>query len=164
MRISSAGKASKPRQAGVTLIELMVVITIASIIVGISFPSVTSGIDSLRLNGASNDIVAFLNSGLSRSERRQQVVEVTISKAENTLSMRSSEATFTRKLSMPEGVTITRILPDLPDETDAPRVFILYPGGTVPPLGVWLVNRRHVDRVVQVDPMTGVAQISRPQS
>ncbi|MGI8744581.1 MAG: pilus assembly FimT family protein [Bryobacteraceae bacterium] len=164
MRISSIGRASRLRQSGVTLIELLVVLTIASLIVGISFPSVTSGLDTLRLNGTANDIVGFMNTGLSRAERRQQVVEVTISRPENTLWMRSSDAGFTRKLVMPEGVTITKILPELPEETEAPRVFMLYPGGTVPPFGVVLINRRHVERLVQVDPMTGVAVMTRPPS
>ena len=154
MRTSLAGRANNQ---GVTLIEMLVVITIASLLVGISFPAVTSGLDSLRLNAAANDIVSFLNTGASRAARGQQVVEVTISKAENKLFMRSSDAAFARTLSMPDGVSITRIVPELPEENDAPRIFMLYPGGTVPPVGVGLVNRRHVERLVEVDPMTGVA-------
>lgn len=164
MRTLSTGRASKRKQAGVTLIELLVVLTIASLIVAISFPSVTSGLDTLRLNGASNDIVGFMNTGLSQAERRQQVVEVIISRAENTLSMRSGHAAFARKFVLPDGVAIAKILPELPEEVEAPRVFMLYPGGTIPPFGVALVNRRNVERLVQVDPMTGVAVMTRPQS
>ena len=78
-------------RAGVTLIEMVVVVGIISLIVGIAFPAVTSGIDSLRLNAATNSVVSFVNSGLNRAERRQQVVEITISKSENALSMRSTE-------------------------------------------------------------------------
>ena len=159
MRTSLAGRASK----GVTLIEMLVVITIASLLVGISFPAVTSGLDSLRLNSAANDIVSFLNTGVSRAARGQQVVEVTISKSENKLFMRSSDITFTRTLSMPDGVSITRVIPELPEESEAPRIFMLYPGGTVPPVGVALMNRRHVERLVEVDQMTGVAVLNRPQ-
>lgn len=160
----SVGKANRVAQRGVTLIELLIVVVIASLIVGISFPAVTSGLDSLRLNSASNGIVSFLNGGLSRADRREQVVEVTISKAENSLMLRSTEPGFTRRFAMPEGVTITRILPEPLEESDAPRIFILYPGGTVPPFGIVLTNRRHTERLVQVDPMTGVALIGQPQS
>jgi hypothetical protein len=42
------------------------------------------------------------------------------------------------------------------------RSFFLYPGGTVPQFGVRLSNRRHVERIVSVDPMTGVPQIQTP--
>lgn len=149
--------------SGVTLIELVVVVALISLMIGISFPAITSGIDSLRLNAATNSVVSFLNTGLSRAERRQQVVEITISKAENALSMRSTEPGFSRTLELPAGVLLTRVLPELPQNPDAPRNFLLYPGGTVPHFGVALVNRRNVERIVRVDPITGVPQIEQPE-
>ena len=150
-------------QRGVTLIELLVVVAIISLLVGLSFPAITSGIDSLRLNAATNAAAGFFNSALNRAERRQQVVEVTISKIENAMWMRSTEPGFLRRLEMPEGVTITNVLPKVSDDFDAPRSFLLYPGGTVPQFGVQLVNRRHVERVVRVDPMTGVPRVEGPE-
>jgi hypothetical protein len=145
---------------------MLVVVALISLMVGISFPAITSGIDSLRLNAATNGVVSFLDYGLSRAERRQQVVEITISKADNSLEMRSSEPGFVRKMQMPEGVSIVQVLPRLPeqpaDNPDAKRNFLLYPGGTVPPLGVQLINRRNVQRVVRVDPITGVPHVEAP--
>jgi prepilin-type N-terminal cleavage/methylation domain-containing protein len=153
MPTSSVGKTN----SGVTLIELLVVVGLISLMVGISFPAITSGIDSLRLNAATNSIVNFFNAGLSRAERRQQVVEITILKARNSFEMRSIDPGFTRTLELPEGVSISAVLPEIPDrEEDAPRTFLLYPGGSVPPLGVQLQNRRNVQRIVRVDPITGV--------
>jgi len=157
-RIRLRGVGCKER--GVTLVELLVVVAIISLMVGISFPALSSGIDSLRLNAATNSVVGFFNMGLSRAERREQVVEITISKAENALSMRSTENGFSRTLQMPEGVTITRIFPDLPADPATPRVFLLYPGGAPPSFGVQLMNRRNVERVVRVDPITGVPQVN----
>lgn len=153
---------SKRPQAGVTLIEMVVVVLLISLVVGIAFPAVASGIDSMRLNAATSSVVAFVNSGLSRAERRQQVVEITISKSANSLSMRSSEPGFSRKLELPAGVSITHVLPELPENPDAPRIFMLYPGGTAPRFGVQLVNRRNVERIVRVDPITGVPLVEKP--
>lgn len=177
MRISLAGKISRPRAregvaakrsavSGVTLIEMMVVVALISLMVGISYPAITSGIDSLRLKAAANSVVSFLDYGLSRAERRQQMVEITISKADNSIEMRSSEPGFYRKLQLPDGVSIVQVLPPLPeqlaDAPDAKRNFLLYPGGTVPPLGLELINRRNVQRVVRVDPITGVPHVEAP--
>lgn len=159
MRTSLVGKT----ESGVTLIELLVVVTLISLMIGISFPAITSGVDSLRLNAATNSVVGFFNTGLSRAERRQQVVEITISKTQNELSMRSTEPGFSRKMELPAGVSITHILPELPQNPDAPRSFVLYPGGTVPHFGVALVNRRNVERIVRVDPITGVPIVEHPE-
>jgi prepilin-type N-terminal cleavage/methylation domain-containing protein len=167
MATSSVGKISGIRvrraRAGVTLIELMVVVGLISLMVGISFPALTSGIDTLRLNSATTSIVSFLNSGLDRASRRQQAVEITISKPDNALEMRSTEAQFYRRLAMPDGVSIERVLPDLPDDLDARRSFMLYPGGTPPRFGVQLINRRNVERIVRVDPITGVPRVEQPE-
>jgi prepilin-type N-terminal cleavage/methylation domain-containing protein len=148
---------------GVTLIELLVVVALISLIVGISFPAITSGIDSLRLNAATNSIVGFLNTGLDRAQRRQQMVAITISKPANDLEMRSTDANFHRTLAMPDGVAITNVLPEQQDNPDAPRTFVLYPGGTVPGFGIELINRRNVERIVRVDPITGVPRVERPE-
>lgn len=46
---------------------------------------------------------------------------------------------------------------------NALRTFILYPGGTVPGFGIELINRRKVQRIVRVDPITGVPHVERPE-
>ncbi len=147
---------------GVTLVEMLIVVALIGLMVGISFPAVSSGVDSLRLSAASDGIVSFLNAALNRAERRQQVVEVSISKSERALSMRSTEPGFTRRLELPEGVTILSVLPEQREEEfDRPRRFLLYPGGTVPRVGVEIANRRGDARIVRVDPMTGAPSIER---
>jgi competence protein ComGC len=160
--ILSAGKT----ESGVTLVEMMVVVLLISLMIGISFPAFTSGVDSLRLNAATTGVVSFVNSGLNRAERRQQVVEIAISKSQNALWMRSTEPGFFRKFELPDGVSITHILPELPappDAPDAPRIFMLYPGGAAPRFGVQLINRRNVERIVRVDPITGVPRVEQVQ-
>ena len=64
------------RYQGVTIVEMLIVVTIIGLIAGISFPAVTSGIDSLRLASASDSLASFLNGAMNRAERRQDVVEI----------------------------------------------------------------------------------------
>jgi prepilin-type N-terminal cleavage/methylation domain-containing protein len=149
-------------QSGITLIEMLVVVTIISLMVGVTFPAVSAGIDSIRMASAGDSIAAFLNAGLNRAERRREVVEVTVSKTDNQISLASSEPGFSRTLAMPEGVNISGVLPALPEETGERR-FPLFPGGTVPRIGIEIVNRRGARRVVRIDPATGVAQIERAE-
>ena len=168
MRTLSVGKRSRTgplawSEAGVSLIEMIVVVSLIAILVGISFPSVASGIETLRLNSAAESTVAFINGGLNRAERRQQMVEVTILKSENALSLRSATPGFERRLDLPEGIKIESVLPEMPeDDAAGSRTFLLYPGGTVPAFGIALVNRKQAQRVVRVDPITGVPLIESP--
>ena len=150
-------------QAGVTLVELLIVVALVGLLVGITFPSISAGLDSLRLTSAADSLAGFFNAALVRAERRQQPLEVTISKTDRVLSMRSTEPGFLRRLEMPEGVLIRAVLPELP--VDAPvRSFLLYPGGTVPRVGVEIENQRGARRLVRLDPITGVPQVERPEA
>lgn len=150
---------SRRLESGVTLIEMMVVVTLIAVIGAVSFPSVASGLESLRLSSASESIVSFLNTGLNRAERLQQPIEITISKAENTMWLRSVDPSFVRRLEMPEGVTIAKILPEMVGNEEAGRAYLIYPGGVVPRFGIELSNKRGRHRIVRVDPITGVPQI-----
>jgi prepilin-type N-terminal cleavage/methylation domain-containing protein len=147
------------RRHGVTIVEMLIVVTIIGLIAGISFPAVTSGIDSLRLASASDSLVSFLNGAMNRAERRQDVVEIAISIQDNALMLTSTG--LSRKLEMPSGVTIKAIWPKLAANPDATRRFLLMPGGAVPRLGIEIANRKGVRRIIRVNPMTGVPDIER---
>jgi prepilin-type N-terminal cleavage/methylation domain-containing protein len=147
---------------GVTLIEMMVVVTLVAIMVGISFPALTAGVDSIRLASASDAIVSLLDGALNRAERRQQVMEVTILRNSGTITLASVDPTFHREMTLPDGVKITRVLPEYPGEAEgAPRRILLHPGGTVPRIGIEIQNRRGMRRIVRVDPITGVPIVER---
>jgi prepilin-type N-terminal cleavage/methylation domain-containing protein len=139
-----------PRQAGVTLLEMLIVVTLIALVAGISYPSVASGVESLRLRSASDAMVAFLNTALDRADRRQQAVEIRISPRENLLSARSADNGFARELRLPENVSIVN-----PAE---PRRLLLYPGGAVPAIQIEVATQGGRRRRVSVDPMTGVSR------
>jgi prepilin-type N-terminal cleavage/methylation domain-containing protein len=158
MPTSSVGAIDKgkDRQRGVTLIEMMIVVMLMALLAGLSYPSVASGVDSLRLRSASDSIVAFLNTALDRADRRQQAVEISISPRESLLTARSADLGFVRRLDLPEGVHIASIRPAAEIAPDEARRFLVYPGGTVPRIGIELANNSGRRRMVSIDPITGV--------
>ncbi|HVX67090.1 MAG TPA: prepilin-type N-terminal cleavage/methylation domain-containing protein [Bryobacteraceae bacterium] len=161
-RCEEAARAMRPAGArGVTLIEMLVVVAIIALLAGITFPSVASGVETMRLNQASNDLVTFFNDALARAGRRELAVEITISKTARTLSMASPGARGETRIEMPQGISIVHVLPEPEQETDAPRRFMVYPGGTPPGVGVEISNSRNVHRIVRVDPITGVPRIEK---
>ncbi len=145
---------------GFTLVEMLAVIAIVGLMITLTLPAVWGAIGSLRLSEASRELVSLLNDGLNRAERRQQVVAVTISKTDRSVWLDSTDASFRRKLVLPDGISIARVLPEAPeDEEGAPRQFVFFPGGVVPRVGLDLVNDRQQHRIVRVDPITGVPQV-----
>lgn len=150
-------------QRGVTLLEMLIVVAIIGVMVGIAFPAITSGIDSLRIRSASDEIVSSFNSAMNRADRRQVAVEIVIDRASNRVFVASADPGYRRELTMPDGVTIERVYPIIPNlDEGLPRQFIIHPGGTVPHLGLELKNRRNMHLIVSVDPITGGAQVVTP--
>ena len=144
-------------ESGVTLIEALIVVALIAMIAAVSFPSVTAGLDTLRLRSASDSIVSFLSIALDHADRRQQAVEVIISPRENLFLSRTADLGFTRNLDMPAQIHIVAVYPALPNSIDpeGPRHFLLYPGGSVPGIGVEISTLRGRKRMVSVDPVTG---------
>ena len=150
MPTSSAGN----KRAGITLIELMVVIAIVGLIVGVTLPATTNGLASVRLKGAASDVATFLNSALNRAERHEQVMEVVVYPKDNKLELDSSEPGYTRTLRMPAGVNIAG---------ENPLRILLMPGSAPPRVAIDLFNERGAHRIVKLDPVTGVPEIVVPQ-
>jgi prepilin-type N-terminal cleavage/methylation domain-containing protein len=151
-------------ESGVTLIEMIVVVALIGLMAAIAFPAVASGLDSIRLNSASDSIVSFLNAALDRAERRQEGVEMTISITEDTIVMRTVDPGFVRTAGLPQDVDIVAIHPALPNGyEETARTFYLYPGGSIPRIGIEIANKRGMRRIVRVDPITGVPQVETPQ-
>ncbi len=157
MPILSAGRANK----GVTLLEMVTVVAIIGVMAGILFPSFSAGVDAIRLTTASDTLASFLNGALNRAERRQVPVEIAISTADNSVTLRSVEPGFERRLEMPSGVKIEAVLAGA--EGEGTRRFVVMPGGTPPRVGIQIANARGARRIVRVDPITGVPRIELPE-
>jgi len=143
---------------------MLVVCSIIGVIVAISFPSFSAGLDSVRMSSATGMVSSFLNSAVNRAERRQQAVELIVSPKDNLLAMYTSEPGFERKLQMPAGISIQAV-PAIGDEPpDSPRQLMLMPGATAPGIGILLANQHGSRRIVRLDPMTGFPRVESPDA
>ena len=60
-------------------------VAIIGLIVAVSAPSLSAGIDSVRMAAATDSVASFLNAAVNRAERRQQPIEIEIVQKENRL-------------------------------------------------------------------------------
>lgn len=142
--------------------ELMVVMAIIALIFAIALPSTLTGLENLRLASGARSVAAFMSVAANRAERRQQAIEVSVSIPDNAVVMRSAGGGFTRKLDLPPGIRLAAVLPALADPSDEPRQFLFLPGGSPPRMGIEIANHRGERRIVRLNPVTGVAEVSRP--
>jgi len=144
---------------------MLIVITVIGLIVAVTFPAFSSGIDSVRMSSATGMTSSFLNSAVNRAERRQQAVALIVSPKDNWIVMYTNEPGFERKLEMPDGISIQAVLPAIGDEPpDSPRQLMLMPGATAPGIGILLANQHGSRRIVRLDPMTGFPHVESPDS
>jgi prepilin-type N-terminal cleavage/methylation domain-containing protein len=152
---------SAGNKRGVTLIEMLVVVAIIGVMLAVVSPSLTGGLDAVRMTSATNSVAAFLNAAVNRAERRQVAVEIVISQKDSTFTMYTNEAVVPKELKLPDGILIDAILPRTDDDADGIRRLILMPGASVPGIGVQLANKRGGKRIVRLDPMTGFPRTER---
>lgn len=161
----SVGATSNTRrfatERGITLIEMLIVMTLIALVAGLSYPSAAAGVEAMRLRSASDSVAAFLDTAIDRASRREQVIEVWISPQENLLIARSPDLAFSRRLELPDAFRITAILPAAEVNPREPRRFLMYPGGTAPRIGVEIANRAGRKRMVGIDPFTGLPRAAQ---
>jgi type II secretory pathway pseudopilin PulG len=144
---------------------MLVLMCIVGLIIGVTTPSISAGLDSVRLATATSSVAGFLNAAVTRVERRQQPIEVVILPQENRIVIYSNEPGFTRDLKMPDGVTIESVLPaEMSGEAGGERRILLLPGATAPAMGVQLANRHGTRRIVRLDPMTGFPHVDKVEA
>lgn len=153
------GAPSRRARAGVTLIEMLIVLALIGLMTAITYPAVASGVERLRLRSAGDSVAGFFTGAMNWAERRQQAVVLVIDSSQNRLTARSEKPGFEQRLELSGGVRIAPAEPDRWAEEEAPRQFLIYPGGPPPAVAVTLVNSRGVSETVRIDPVTGVPEI-----
>ena len=154
--VARSGRYAK--ESGVTLLELLVVMTIIAVLTAVTYPTASSGLDSLRLRSASDRVMALLNLALDRADRVQQVVEIRVSPQENAISARSMDLSLNRTLELEVPVHIASVGTDPSggEISSGQRRFLLYPGGTPPRISIELATKEGHHRRITVDPITGM--------
>jgi hypothetical protein len=140
---------------------MLIVMAVVALVAGMSYPSVTAGLDSLRLRSTSDAIIGFLNTALARADTRQQVIEILISEQDGTITATSGDRGFNKRLDIMNPIKILSVQPALAadaEDQNQVRRFLVYPGGAVPKIAIEIGNSRGRKRLVSIDPITGVPQ------
>lgn len=147
MRTSSVGSS-----AGLTLLELLVALALAGMIMAISFPSATSGLDGVRLQASGRRVASFINAAREHAEREQVPVEVAVEAKR--LQALAAGGGWERTLELTEGVETV-----VSEGEPRTRRMVLLPGVPAPRVRFGLRSSRGRTLTVETNPLTGVPHI-----
>jgi prepilin-type N-terminal cleavage/methylation domain-containing protein len=150
-------------ERGLTLLEMLIVLMVVGLMVGLTYPSIGAGLDSLKLRSEADRAAALLTQGITRVERAQAPLELIIDRSAGRITLRGLRARFSRVQQLEPGLTIRQILPPLPgpgEETS--RSVLLAPGEPFPAIGLVIGNTRGQQRLVRIDPLTAMAVVETP--
>jgi len=117
---------SKPESSGFSLLELLVALSIGSIILVVGIPSFQGTLDNQRITSATNELVMSLN--LAKSEAIKRVAYVSVCKSSNGVSCSAAgtswddgwivfaNATVANLGSIDAGDEVIRVYPALRDQ------------------------------------------------
>ena len=123
---------------------------IIALMVSIAYPTLTRGLDGVRLKTSVGQAGAFFNSVRQAADRRQQPVQLTVDPKGNRLIALAVDGGWDDQLAF-EG----RIHVAFPAQ---PASFILYPGHPAPRFRLLLANESGGRDGLQVNVLTGVPE------
>jgi prepilin-type N-terminal cleavage/methylation domain-containing protein len=146
---------SKRHAAGVTLLELLVVLTILSLLAGLVAPRMGPWLDNWRLRSAADRIAQTLRYARTRALFEQHFYVVEILPEKNLVRILQPNTAFVREVALPEGIQVQT--DERQPAPGAPEVirFILPPSGEVEEKNLWLRNEHGQTIKVHCDFLLG---------
>lgn|GEM_PF-940490 len=140
--------------SGITLIEMLVVMAVVAVMMAITYPNFTAGLEGIRLKSAASRAGAFWSSARQRSDRFQEVVQVVVDPEKRELRARSTEGGWRDALSVDDGLFVAS-----PEQAHS---WILYPGTPSPRFELLLGGGDGGRAGIRVNVLTGVPEEWKP--
>ena len=147
---SAAQRLNGSTERGITLIELLIVMGIIALMVSISYPTLTRGLDGVQLKTSVGQAGAFFSRVRQAADRRQQPVQFTVDPKENRLVAIAVDGGWDEQLAFENRIRVA-----FPSQ---PASFMLYPGHPAPRFRLLLANESGGRDGLQVNVFTGVPE------
>lgn len=150
------------RASGVTLVELLVVMTIASVLLALVFPSIRAGMGTLELRSSAQRLAAASKYARDQAIFRQRPFELDIDTDAKTVAVLDSNGS-SRTFDLPADIRVAEILPPPYDIPSRILRYVFSPDGSTVPFQIALENpRRRIE--ISADPLTGFPKVSDIQA
>ena len=137
-------------QFGITLIETLVTVAIIAVMVGISYPTLTRGLDGVRLRTSISQSGTFFSRARLKSTRTQEPVHFVVNPKKKELIAVDIKDRWREKLQFEDGIHV--VFPE------GQTRFILYPEQPPPEFRLKLQNRLGTQAGLKINVLTGVPE------
>lgn len=142
----------KTGEGGVTLLEMLIVMTLVGLMAAVVGPSVGAGLDTLRLESSAERVAASLKLARDRAVRTRHYMEVTVDPESRRVALSDLEGEYARSWDLPETITV---------KAERPQAFLFPPDGAPPAVRLELENSRGRKALVEMDPFTAFPTVKR---
>ena len=149
-RFTVHGSRFTNKTAGLSLIELLIVMAIVGLMLGIAYPNVSSGLDGIRLKTNVSRAGAFWAAARQRADRFHEVVQVTVDPKANELRALAAESPWKSAYKFDESIRIAGL--------QEPVRYLIYPGTPSPQFELRLASTSGGVSGLRVNVLTGVPE------
>lgn len=140
------------REAGITLLEMVVVLTILALLVGLVGPSIGHWADDWKVRGAAERVAQTIRYARTRAVFEQRTYLVELDPRENRVRVLEPASGFNREYTLPPEI---RWGEERGSSSPSALRLILSPSGAVEERTLWLWNRRGTAMRVRMDFLMG---------
>ena len=145
----------RTKRAGVTLLEMLVVVTLVGLLAAVVTPAVGSGIETVKLRSSAERVASTLRLARERAVRTRHYQQVTLDPLARRFELRDLEGDYARQWDSPVAVSAECGVRN----AECPKAFVFPPDGSVPGARLILENARKRKLSVELDPFTSMPAI-----
>lgn len=146
-------------QLGVTLLELLVVMALATALLALVFPSAGAGLRTLELRSAAQRLASAARYAREQAVYQKRLFEIEINAESGTVSLTDVQRGTRQSFQLPPSVRVERILPEESGSASPSRTFLFAPEGEAPAFEIVLGTQSR-QMSIKSDALTGYPKVS----
>jgi prepilin-type N-terminal cleavage/methylation domain-containing protein len=150
---------NRPREAGFTLLELMIVVIVMALVLSVSYPALSRGTTALHLRATGRDILNAFRYAREKAVTEQTGMKIRVDREKQALFLTDDLDEGNRAYFLPGDVKIERVAQNGSEIVNGPLVIRFLPNGSSEDAEILLKSSTGSSLRIISDQVTGGARI-----
>jgi general secretion pathway protein H len=157
---SGTGNNRPGREAGFTLLELVLVLVIMSLVMAVAYPSMSRGRTAFHLRAVGRDMISSFRMAREKAVTEQRVMQVSIDVQNQQVTVSDDVGDDAKSFRLPDDVKITALNGRGEEVAEGPWALRFLPNGSSEDGQVLLKADNGAQFRITIDPVTGAARMA----